>query len=368
MKGIRAPNVALCGYLFSGSNDRWQCLEEWTDDPGEAPGMLKDYPNCRYVWGARYVDELILRQRDTNVDGTIDDTFYALQDANFNVVALALSNGTIEERFIYDAYGKVTPKNSTFGTYSGTDYEWEFLYTGRRLDLESSIMYHRNRYYHTSLGRFVSRDPIGYEGSAGSLYAYVGSMPLRFVDPSGLFPGGAGTMPLDYYDQFKPKPTPGASGSNADFWLEGYVFTCFCDDKDDRLKPIPGVVTPPRQPSPPRGPDGGDYSIDPYLTKPPSAVGGSGAATCHVLVVKCQGSVSVFHFSVGDDPDATLEQFNWPSDCEAIMCGGNDEPQSNCLGDDVVDAAEHHGLTLVGVSGNSGCGVDANGDWCQFGN
>lgn len=53
----------------------------------------------------------------------------------------------------------------------------------------------------------------------------------------------------------------------------------------------------------------------------------------------------------------------------AIMCGSqNSEPQSNCLGDDTRRAAKESGLKVVGVSGNSACGVDANGNWWQWGN
>ncbi|NLE38824.1 MAG: RHS repeat-associated core domain-containing protein, partial [Pirellulaceae bacterium] len=66
-----------------------------------------------------------------------------------------------------------------------SDYDWEYLYTGRRLDRESGLMYYRNRYYHTVFGRFVTRDPIGYEAGSMSLYEYVGSMPTGFVDPLG---------------------------------------------------------------------------------------------------------------------------------------------------------------------------------------
>lgn len=44
---------------------------------------------------------------------------------------------------------------------------------------------YRNRYYHAQLGRFVTRDPIGYEGSEWNLYEYVGGMPVQYFDPFG---------------------------------------------------------------------------------------------------------------------------------------------------------------------------------------
>jgi hypothetical protein len=85
--------------------------------------------------------------------------------------------------------------------------------------------------------------------------------------------------------------------------------------------------------------------------------------------VKCPGgTVSVFHFTNGDNPGASLSKYSWPAGCDAIMCGGNDEPQSNCLADDVLASAKRKGINVVGVSGNSGCGVDKNGDWYQYGN
>jgi len=45
-----------------------------------------------------------------------------------------------------------------------------------------------NRYYSPDLGRFVSRDPIGYEGGSLGLYEYVKSKPAMATDPRGLGP------------------------------------------------------------------------------------------------------------------------------------------------------------------------------------
>src|SRR5690606_37426623 len=63
----------------------------------------------------------------------------------------------------------------------------EFLYTGRRLDPETGLYQYRFRYYHAQLGRFVTRDPIKYEGGT-SLYAYIGGKPTSRIDPLGLVP------------------------------------------------------------------------------------------------------------------------------------------------------------------------------------
>ena len=74
----------------------------------------------------------------------------------------------------------------------------DYLYTGRRLDEETGLHYYRNRHYDARLGRFVSRDPIGYWGSAWNLYEYVSAAVTIRVDPFGLVDGfwGHGHVPI----------------------------------------------------------------------------------------------------------------------------------------------------------------------------
>jgi hypothetical protein len=60
---------------FVNSKD-WQVLEEY----------LGSSVDRRYVWGIRYIDDLVLRDRTTT--GSLSERFYALQDANWNVVAI----------------------------------------------------------------------------------------------------------------------------------------------------------------------------------------------------------------------------------------------------------------------------------------
>jgi RHS repeat-associated protein len=60
------------------------------------------------------------------------------------------------------------------------------LFTGREVDAATGLQLNRNRFYHQPLGRWVSRDPIAYEGRTRSLYEYVASQPPSGVDPSGL--------------------------------------------------------------------------------------------------------------------------------------------------------------------------------------
>jgi RHS repeat-associated protein len=65
-----------------------------------------------------------------------------------------------------------------------------YLFTGRRLDSETGLQLNRNRFYHQQLGRWVSRDPIGYKGGSANLYEYVAGRPMIWVDNSGLVSSG----------------------------------------------------------------------------------------------------------------------------------------------------------------------------------
>lgn len=60
------------------------------------------------------------------------------------------------------------------------------LSTGREWDKETGLYYYRARYYDPMEGRFISKDPIGFDGGDVNLYGYVQNNPINWVDPSGL--------------------------------------------------------------------------------------------------------------------------------------------------------------------------------------
>ncbi len=163
--------------------DDWQTIEERT----ASGGTIAADPDTQYVWGKSYVDHLILRDRDTTANGTLDERLFALEDANWNVTALVDASGDVVERYTYTPYGTLEVRDAAFQpTGNPSAYAWPYTYTTRRLDAETGLMYYRNRMYHSELGRFVSRDPIGYEAGDGNLYRYVGDSPTVSLDPTGL--------------------------------------------------------------------------------------------------------------------------------------------------------------------------------------
>ena len=147
----------------------------------------------QFVWNVGYVDDLILRDRDSNASGAMNERLYALSDLRYSVVALANATGTILERYKYDGLGNCTVLTPTFASRSSSVYDWQFRYTGRREDLNTGLLYFRARYYHAQLGRFISRDPLGFVDGMSQYRAYFvpgGMDPMGLKEESG--PGSAG--------------------------------------------------------------------------------------------------------------------------------------------------------------------------------
>ena len=177
-------------YFHSGT----QVIEtrEGDDVSGAAPAAESLEPKYQNIWSPRYVDSMILRDEcDSQGDIITANRIYYLSDANYNVTALVnAASGSVVERYLYTPYGTVTVLEPNFSSDGDgeSDCDNTTLYTGRELDPETELMYYRARYYHSELGRFVSRDPIGYLGGNLNLFGYVSSDPVSRVDPSGLAP------------------------------------------------------------------------------------------------------------------------------------------------------------------------------------
>jgi RHS repeat-associated protein len=64
-------------------------------------------------------------------------------------------------------------------------FTYNLRFPGQYFDQETNLHYNYFRDYDPAIGRYVQSDPIGLRGGLNT-FNYVGSQPLRFVDPLGL--------------------------------------------------------------------------------------------------------------------------------------------------------------------------------------
>jgi len=132
--------------------DGWRVLTE-TDE--------SDNIEREFIYG-NYLDEVLVMV--ANISQTATDHYYT-HDHLFSPAALLDDEGTVEEYYEYDAYGKCSFYDANFNSRSTSSYNNSRLFTGQMLDtLDNSnllVMYYKNRFYIVDLARFSQRDKFG---------------------------------------------------------------------------------------------------------------------------------------------------------------------------------------------------------------
>lgn len=141
--------------------DLWDVVLDINSD-----GSKVDYINNPYNYDEK------LRQITTSTN-----PLYFIQDHLGSTIALADNTSNIVERIQYDAFGQSS--NSLLTRY---------LYTGREYDNLTQLTYYRVRWYDHQQNRFLTEDPIGFEGGM-NFYAYADNNPINNLDPNGLHKG-----------------------------------------------------------------------------------------------------------------------------------------------------------------------------------
>jgi len=155
----------------------WQVLEE----------RVGGNATVQYTWSPVYVDALIVRDRDTDANGSLDERLWVQQDANFNVTALVNGSGVVVERFAYDAFGNFTMYDASWTLRGGgSAYGWLHYHQGLRYDATVSLYDNRWRWYDADLGRFTSNDPLRFGAGDVNLVRYVGNNAPTRIDSMGL--------------------------------------------------------------------------------------------------------------------------------------------------------------------------------------
>lgn len=108
-----------------------------------------------------------------------------IHDLHGNVIALAeAETGKIKECYRYSSFGEELLYDAEGCLKTSAINPWRF--SSKRTDQETGFVYFGRRYYDSKLGRWITPDPIGFEGGP-NLYAYVLNNPLTLFDLYGLY-------------------------------------------------------------------------------------------------------------------------------------------------------------------------------------
>jgi RHS repeat-associated protein len=154
--------LGTTNYLYDGKNTDAAALEE-LDISGNVLARYAQSPD---------VDEPLAELRS-------GVTSYYQQDALNSVTSLSGGTGALASTYTYDAFGNLTASSGTRTN--------PYRFTAREFDPETGIYEYRHRYYDSSVGRFISEDPIGLNGGA-NFYRYVLNNPVKWTDAMGLSP------------------------------------------------------------------------------------------------------------------------------------------------------------------------------------
>ncbi|MBT6842838.1 MAG: hypothetical protein HOA17_03450 [Candidatus Melainabacteria bacterium] len=133
----------------------------------------------RYIYGTRpHVPDYMIKA----------GTKYRIISDNIGSVRLVLevATGTIAQRLDYDEFGNVildtNPGFQAFG------------FAGGIYDTDTKLVKFGARDYDPVIGRWISKDPILFNGGQVNLYVYVANDPVNFVDLSGTAQFGYGFL------------------------------------------------------------------------------------------------------------------------------------------------------------------------------
>lgn len=109
-----------------------------------------------------------------------DDIYRIITDHLGSVrLVVRVKDGSIVQEMVHDEFGKTLSS-------AGAGFQ-PFGFAGGLYDYNTGFIQFGARWYDPQVGRWVSKDPIGFAGGDTNLYAYVGGNPVSYVDPTGLY-------------------------------------------------------------------------------------------------------------------------------------------------------------------------------------
>jgi RHS repeat-associated protein len=113
-------------------------------------------------------------------DDTTDEVYHCFYDGNGNLMSLRDDSQAIAAQYDYGPFGELLTAR---GEYAA---ENPYRFSTKYVDAETGLHYYGYRYYNSSTGRWISRDPITEKGGL-NLYGFVTNAPSHTIDALGLW-------------------------------------------------------------------------------------------------------------------------------------------------------------------------------------
>lgn len=165
--------------------DDGSALDLYFDSSNIIEEQVAGATTIQYVWEPHSINTLVLRDRDTDANGSLDERLYAQQDANNDVIAYVATSGDVAERNVFDPYGITTFVDASWNTLSSSAINSTYLFQDGRYDVAFVGYRFGAREYRPSIQVWISKDPIDQYTLATNGYFALNNNPLIYVDCFG---------------------------------------------------------------------------------------------------------------------------------------------------------------------------------------
>jgi RHS repeat-associated protein len=168
---LPGPGAAIALWHHDAASQRWQI---------QAPAVPESDPGFpRFLAPG----EAIFMEADASTELGIPEAAlrvcYYHQDHLGSSSVMTDAHGALVEETAFYPFGASRHEHRLRGG------EEHYQFTQKERDQESRLHYFGRRYYHSTLGKWLSTDPLEQQGGSLNLYAYVNQNPLKYRDPDG---------------------------------------------------------------------------------------------------------------------------------------------------------------------------------------